>query len=75
VTPVLMSEPLIIVWWPTLTPDTSVMALSGPVSNTPIFNPRSRARGRTSWPLRLEKSKPWETKIKIGTNFIISPWN
>src|SRR6266480_4131399 len=35
-----------IVVWPTSTPATSVMALSGPVGRMPTFSPKSEARGR-----------------------------
>jgi hypothetical protein len=35
-----------IVVWPTATPATSVIALSGPGARTPTFKPNSEARGR-----------------------------
>ena len=45
-TPVRTVAPSIRVTWPTRTPATSVIALSGPVGRMPIVMPRSRARGR-----------------------------
>ena len=46
VTPVRTRSPPARVTCPTATPATSVIALSGPGSNTPGASPRSRARGR-----------------------------
>src|SRR5512133_1426288 len=50
VTPVRTFSPRTMVTWPTFTPATSVMAFSGPGGKTPGSMPRSRARGRFSWP-------------------------
>src|SRR5262249_53690282 len=49
VTPVRMFASRTIVEWPTITPGTSVMALSCPGGNTPTITPASRARGRCSF--------------------------
>jgi hypothetical protein len=46
VTPVRTSPPRIMVVCPTSTPETSVIASSGPVGRMPTFNPKSEARGR-----------------------------
>ena len=48
VTPVRIASPSISVMCPTLTPATSVMALSGPSGSTPGVTPISRARTRIS---------------------------
>jgi hypothetical protein len=51
VTPVRMSSPPTIVLCPTVTPATSVIASNFPAGRTPIFNPKSEARGRSFVPV------------------------
>ncbi len=56
-TPVRTVVPSTIVRWPTVTPATSVMALSGPGGRIPISTPASRARGRSAWAEAVTRSR------------------
>src|SRR2546426_7001559 len=71
VTPVLTLSPSMIVVWPTFTPLTSVIALSGPGAKTPGARPTSRARGRFSAPTSVVTATISETTqifFDIGPN-------
>src|SRR5437773_2392372 len=51
-----MLSPRMSVAWPTRTPATSVIALSGPGGSVPMTTPRSRARGRVTAMARISAS-------------------
>ena len=70
-TPVRILLPSTIVTWPTRTPVTSVIALSGPVGRTPKLIPASRALGRCSaWPVELIASKARRKEsVRIRTSY------